>query len=226
MHGYGFNRICYSLLTDHPSLNLSSGHGVFRNYPESWMDYYAENSYEKVDPVCKFALMTNRPFTWDHVEKSPHISQEQRRVMQEAKESNLHSGIAMGIHGVNGEVSGIGLASDTPGNHANKNVIYKVRAIVSQFHLAYTDLLQTDYPVQSIRLTNREREILLWAAEGKSDSVIADILGLSYSTVRFHTNNAYKKLGANERVYAVTKAIRLGLILPSYVSDIPNDVAR
>jgi DNA-binding CsgD family transcriptional regulator len=56
-----------------------------------------------------------------------------------------------------------------------------------------------------------------WAAEGKSDSVIAEILGVSHSTVRFHMNNVFKKLNANERTLATVKAIRHGLILPSFI---------
>ncbi|MGA9267681.1 MAG: helix-turn-helix transcriptional regulator, partial [Rhodomicrobium sp.] len=60
--------------------------------------------------------------------------------------------------------------------------------------------------------------ILLWAAEGKSDSVIAEILGVSHATIRFHMNNIFKKLDANERTLATVKAIRQGLILPSYVT--------
>ena len=66
-----------------------------------------------------------------------------------------------------------------------------------------------------VHLTEREREILSWAAEGKSDAVIADIIGISHATIRFHLNNIFRKLQANERTLATVKAIRLGLIFPS-----------
>ena len=69
----------------------------------------------------------------------------------------------------------------------------------------------------NVHLTNREKEILLWVAEGKSDSIIADIIGVSHAAIRFHLNNIFKKLDANERTLATVKAIRQGLILPSYV---------
>jgi DNA-binding CsgD family transcriptional regulator len=70
---------------------------------------------------------------------------------------------------------------------------------------------------KDVHLTSREKEILSWAAEGKSDSVIADIIGVSHSTIRFHMNNIFRKLNANERTLATVKAIRQGLILPSYL---------
>ena len=59
--------------------------------------------------------------------------------------------------------------------------------------------------VEEVRLTDRERDILGWVAEGKSDWEIAMILGLAESTVRFHVDNARKKLGAVNRAQAVAR---------------------
>lgn len=56
-----------------------------------------------------------------------------------------------------------------------------------------------------IRLTERERSALSWVAEGKSDWEISVILGVSETTVRFHVDNARKKLGAVTRAQAVAR---------------------
>jgi LuxR family quorum sensing-dependent transcriptional regulator len=56
-----------------------------------------------------------------------------------------------------------------------------------------------------VRLTDRERDSLAWVAEGKSDWEIAMILGLAESTVRFHVDNARRKLGAVNRTQAVAR---------------------
>jgi DNA-binding CsgD family transcriptional regulator len=56
-----------------------------------------------------------------------------------------------------------------------------------------------------VRLTNRERDALAWVAEGKSDWEISVILGLSETTVRFHVDNARRKLGAVNRTQAVAR---------------------
>ena len=57
----------------------------------------------------------------------------------------------------------------------------------------------------AVHLTDRERDSLAWVAEGKSDWEIAVILGLSESTVRFHVDNARRKLGAVNRTQAVAR---------------------
>ncbi|WP_397417835.1 LuxR C-terminal-related transcriptional regulator [Phenylobacterium sp.] len=58
------------------------------------------------------------------------------------------------------------------------------------------------------RLTARERGVLTWVAEGKSDWEIGMILGLSETTVRFHVDNARRKLGAANRTHAVARFLR------------------
>ena len=63
-------------------------------------------------------------------------------------------------------------------------------------------------------LTDRERDVLSWAGRGKSVLDTADILELSEDTVKTHVRNALKKLNANNKTHAVTKAIYLGLIIP------------
>ena len=176
LKSYGYDRICYSLITDHPSINLKAGHGIMRNYPESWMKHYTDKGYEKIDPVPQYSFRTSRPFMWDFVENHLSISEIQKKVMLEAKEAKLLDGIGIPIYGVNGELSGIGLASSTGGIDVNQNILLKIRAICQQFHVTYTMLECFDDNRNNIKLTNREKEILLWAAEGKSDTIIADIL--------------------------------------------------
>lgn len=52
------------------------------------------------------------------------------------------------------------------------------------------------------RLTPREREILHWLRQGKSNTEIATILSLSHHTVRHHLENIYPKLGVESRLAA------------------------
>lgn len=55
-------------------------------------------------------------------------------------------------------------------------------------------------------LTPRESEVLDWVAAGKSDRQIAQLLGLSMRTVQKHLENAYLKLGVENRTAAVMRA--------------------
>ncbi len=217
----GYDRFCYSLITAHPSLGLKAGHGIAKNYPDDWMAHYQTNQYEKKDPVPLYCFATNRPFTWDFLVRNRKLKPEQIKVMNEAKEARLLEGIAVPICGQNGELAGVGMASSSGGIHPDKDLLCKIHVLVQQFHLVYTEFVNRNSSAGdgggNIHLTEREEEILLWVSAGKSDYTIAEILGVSHSAIRFHMNNIFKKLNANERTLATVKAIRLGLILPSYV---------
>jgi len=62
------------------------------------------------------------------------------------------------------------------------------------------------------RLSKREVQCVSWAALGKTDKEIATILSRSCATVRFHLNNAAKKLDAVSRSQTVFKASQLGYL--------------
>lgn len=51
-------------------------------------------------------------------------------------------------------------------------------------------------------LSGREVEIMGWVSKGKRNSEIAEILGLSIHTVRKHLENAFAKLGVDNRTAA------------------------
>jgi DNA-binding CsgD family transcriptional regulator len=215
---YGYDRFCYSLITDHASLGLDESHGIAANYPDDWMSHYKANHYERKDPVLRYGVATLRPFTWDSIKHTRELKADEKRVLNEAKEVGLLDGIAIPIYGHNGELAGVGMASSIGGVRPDLGFLRKLQALTIQFHLAFTDLEKKDRPPRNVHLTSREKEILLWVAEGKSDATIAEIIGVSHATIRFHMNNIFRKLDANERTLATVKAIRQGLILPSSVT--------
>ena len=62
-------------------------------------------------------------------------------------------------------------------------------------------------------LTPREWEVLQLLADGLTNRAIAQRLGISDHTVKFHVNAVLGKLGAQSRTEAVVRATRLGLLL-------------
>lgn len=67
---------------------------------------------------------------------------------------------------------------------------------------------------QTVRLNDREVEVLTWVARGKTSMEIARILGLTKRTIDFHIDNARDKLGTATRTEAVLKAAAGRLIEP------------
>ena len=61
-------------------------------------------------------------------------------------------------------------------------------------------------------LTEREEEILVLVARGKSNQEIASRLFVSVKTVRNHVSNILSKLGVRDRTRAVLKALEMGIV--------------
>lgn len=64
------------------------------------------------------------------------------------------------------------------------------------------------------QLSEREREVLRLAAEGRPNADIARRLYLSEKTVRNHVSSIFTKLGVNDRAQAVARARDAGLGAP------------
>lgn len=64
----------------------------------------------------------------------------------------------------------------------------------------------------AVRLTKRELEILSLIVEGHSSKQVADMLFVSKRTVDFHLDNIYEKLQVTNRMQAMQRASRLGLL--------------
>jgi len=67
--------------------------------------------------------------------------------------------------------------------------------------------------VQAEPLTPRELEVVQLLAQGLSNRRIAESLGISEHTAKFHVNSIVGKLGAQTRTDAAVRAARLGLVL-------------
>jgi DNA-binding NarL/FixJ family response regulator len=61
-------------------------------------------------------------------------------------------------------------------------------------------------------LTPREREVLELLGDGRSNRRIAELLGISEHTAKFHVASVCGKLGASSRTEAVSQGVRRGLI--------------
>ena len=64
-------------------------------------------------------------------------------------------------------------------------------------------------PLVAAGLTPRAAEALLWVAQGKTNSDIATILGITESTVKKHVQEMFEKLGVETRGAATVRALEL-----------------
>ncbi len=208
---HGLNRAVFSLSTDHADIGQEANFGIVHNYPETWLHYYNEKNLKYLDPVMLYGASQIDTFAWNDISKRVHLSKKQQTCLDMGAEAGLRNGVCTPLRGPNNQLAGIALAT-TEKKDAFDGNLDLINAYCSHFYVAYRRLLQEKRKDQNIVLTEKEREVLKWAALGKTDAEIAQILSISKNTVDTHMRKVFKKLESNNRVLAAVKAITLGLI--------------
>jgi DNA-binding NarL/FixJ family response regulator len=85
------------------------------------------------------------------------------------------------------------------------------RRIIEQFAARP---VRPDLTAQLETLTQREREVLVLLARGRSNAEVARELFVSEGTVKTHVSSVLAKLGLRDRVQAVVLAYESGLVTP------------
>lgn len=208
----GYDRIVFSLMTDHAEMGLKAGHGILGNYPDDWMKHYLAEGYFTINPVCCYVFQARRPFLWGELSSFLNLSPKQQAVLDGGAEAGLNSGIGIPLHGPYGELAAIGGASADP-YRLEPNAAAMFNAYCHQFFTAYSTLMrQPGLKREEVQISDREREVLMWCAKGKSSWDIGMILGISSHGVDFHLRNVMRKLQTQSRMAAIVKALHLGLI--------------
>ena len=102
---------------------------------------------------------------------------------------------------------------------ANADLVRAVEARLRRSERQVNHEFKPDFsssePLLNLGLTPRAAEALLWLAQGKTNSDIATILGITESTVKKHVQEMFEKLGVETRGAATVRALEALNLPPS-----------
>lgn len=182
-------------------------------FPKDWVTKYKSERLYEIDPIPRLALSSAEPFWWSDARGLAPISKKEKSYLDMLEEADLGDGLAIpvfGPHGRNGYI-GLGFGKKNNREEVSKLTVSRLQSASQIGHQRYCMLLASNND-SDIHLSGREQEILTWIINGKSNSVIAEIIGVSSYTVDTYLRRIYAKLDVSNRVAAALRAVALGLI--------------
>ncbi len=193
---------------------------IISNLNINWTKRYEKQLYLFVDPGIKECMQSFTPVFWDTQRKDlDKLTTKAKIMIEDAHEHGLRAGILVPVfdyRGVNG-VFGLGLDTDIYSCESRKHleqIMPYVNYLGGFIHHAMIKIFNLQEFSQKESLTEREKDCLCWAADGKTASEIGSKLYISENTVKFHSKNIMKKLGARNTVQALAISILNGDIKP------------
>lgn len=180
-------------------------------FPKEWSELYVENNFFDVDPIPKRALDSTIPFWWSEISKDPSLTSEELEYLDALSAANIGDGLAVSVFGPHGRNGYAALGFGKKKMDLSIVDIAALQWACQLGHQRYCGLLRSKAP-NGVTLSKREVEILEWVARGKSNSVIADIVGISTYTVDTYLRRIYGKLHVSDRVTAALRGMAIGLV--------------
>lgn len=159
------------------------------NYPEEWAYWFDAHRLGLSDPIHRASHRSLAGFLWHDFARYTKQRPEDEVVLAEALRHGIGPGLTVPAH-LPGEAHGSVSFASIPGTHPRPEALPFVRMIGGMAFEAARLLANPELAAIGPRLTDRQRECLIWAACGKSAWETATIMGLRYNTVKEHLRNA------------------------------------
>ena len=230
VEGYGFSEFNF-LDAGRPNVDDPLSFG---SVSAAWESSYRQENFVHVDPMLPIVRRRNLPFNWGSVALPERVGRRKPgglKTMEAAYDHGFKEGYVIPFHYADrlgrlnsalcvlfwrDQVKRFQFMLSQKRHELHVIAIYFIQRAVDLSADKMTTrakFIDNDGSVlMRVALTDRERDVLSWAARGKTMEETSDILSISADTVQTHIENAKRKLNASNKLHAVTTAIYLGLI--------------
>lgn len=180
-------------------------------FPREWERRY-NDEHRWVDPLPEIALARSGGFRWSDARKA-RLEPKQRAYLDLIESNGMGEGIAVHCTAPTARTGFVGIGLPKAPERIDEATVRQV-SVAAQLCFQRYCALAGSFGVELPDLSQRELDVIRWIGEGKSNAVIADILGISKNSVDSYVKRIFAKLGVSDRTAAAVKAVALGLIAP------------
>lgn len=213
IEGYGFQKFLISQLVN--PLSPKKNHSMqFAEWPEDILQNRFQEGDVLNDPIVIYGMRSRTPFTWEQA--FDFARRYGGGMMEQARDFNMNEGFMFPMRRPGSIDGGISIAAekmDLSEQDVSELQLVCMHAYyrLEELHLKKVgaEMIEAD-----IQLPPRERDVLQYAAMGKTFWEMSVILGISEAAAKDAMVRARSRLNCVNTPHAISKAISLELILP------------
>ena len=182
-------------------------------YSKEWQARYFLKQYILIDPVIAFGRTAVCPFDWQDL----GFSDPGAAFFADAEKFGVGSnGLSIPIRTRPNVISLVSFSSDMPRDRWEEFKLDHMEDL-QLLSLLIDSAARLGGKLQplSTTLSRREEQCLIWAARGKTYNEIADILDLTFGSVKTYLDTARHKLRCMNLTHAAAFAVATGIIPPT-----------
>lgn len=206
----GATRFAYYVIPQFENPTSSTTMVFTHGFDEEWLALYDDQEFRLTDPIPDRVLEFGALMTWQDAIGWKENSVAEQSYFVCMRDFGLVDGFGIPLYGRNGRDAYAVFDFLRHVDEVEPDAVGLVRSLAQAAHQRISILAEHKH--EGPTLSDRETEVLLWVARGKSISSVATILELSPDTIKTYLRRIYAKLDASDRVGAVVKALKLGLV--------------
>ena len=175
---------------------------------ESVQEYFNKKGHLP-DPIMKFILTKSSPYWLSSLLGSSEIPDARSQHRIKLALDNVGDGMLIPLFGPHNKRGYIYVGFEKPRTFFDEVFLWQVQALSQVTHVRYCNIIESLR--SSIKLTNRETEVVELICFGKTNPEIGAILGISTNTVSGHVKNIFLKFDATDRVTVALRAQSVSL---------------
>jgi transcriptional regulator EpsA len=187
---------------------------LHHNYPPGYFDALATKEGKADSPLMQQWRVTLEPIVFQSERDDWKYP---RAWVNTYKAHGLRNTVAHGVLDVRRKFGSYFIFSNISGEVGDKE-IFLLRLLTPHLHFALMRALTTVQEFGKLAgssqepISDRQKEILQWMNQGKTNWEIAQILCMTENAVKYNIQQILAKLAVKNRAQAVSKALQIGLL--------------
>lgn len=184
---------------------------LVHDYPQEWADVYVSFDLGWADPVRRAGEHSMVGFEWRHLAELIPLTRADRQMLDIGRDNGIVDGFTVPRH-LPGEASGACSFAVGPKGRLRGESLLTAEIVGAVALTTARRIVGAMPPKGRPRLSERQRECVLWTARGKTAAEVGAILGISEETVIQHLKTARDRYDVHSRQMLILCALFDGLI--------------